>query len=395
MPVQNIQKKDKNEVYSHVFNKGVEKRNLFNDKTDYEVFLSYLKDYLTAPADSESVKKVFTVNGRTFRGIPHQPKNFFNKVDLIAYSLMPDHFHLLIRQVTKGSLEKLIRSLCTRYAIYYNKKYQRSGSLFTGPYKSVQIKDASQLLHLTRYFHLESFEKKTGNNDSIHNGYSSYKEYLGDRVTSWIKPKVVLSFFEEAENDYFKGINGYKNFVESYVLKQNEKEMLKSIIVDGKAEDIGSGTLVPEEIKAKKEVHSKSISEGRLRTPVFIVASSLVFVLLFVLGIRNIKTSVAQTNNLLTELAVPTPSHAPQVSGAEDVQPEHKIIIIKISDGAETVNIREGPSTKSQKIGEAKDGDTFKFVSKDGEWYQIKLEDGSTAFVSERYAEIIEGKGNN
>ena len=389
MPVQNLKRVDKNKVYFHIYNKGVENRNLFNDKTDYEIFLSYLKDYLTPAADSESVKKVFTVNGRTFRGVPHQPKNFFNKVDLIAYSLMPDHFHLLIRQVTKGSLEKLIRSLSTRYAIYYNKKYQRSGSLFTGPYKSVQIKDVSQLLHLTRYFHLEPFEKKAGNNDLSQNGYSSYEEYLGDRATSWIRSKVVLSYFEEAENDYFKGINGYKNFVESYVLKPEEKEMLKSIIIDGKAKDTGSGTLVSEESEPTKDVHTEPISEHRLKTPVFIAASSLVFVLLFVLGIRNVNTSETQTKNLITSLPSPTP----QVAGAEDVQPGHKIIIIKISDGAESVNIRKEPTTKSEIIGKAVDGDTYELVSKDLEWYQIKLEDGSAAFISAKYAEI-QGEGD-
>ena len=136
MPAQNLQRTKEIGIYSHIYNKGVEKRILFNDEEDYAVFLNFLKDYLSALKDPDSLKKDFKVNGRTFQGTPHQPKNYFNQVELLAYSLMPDHFHLILHQKTRGSLESFIRSLCTRYSIYYNKKYQRTGSLFEGPYKS-------------------------------------------------------------------------------------------------------------------------------------------------------------------------------------------------------------------------------------------------------------------
>ena len=68
--------------------------------------------------------------------------------------------------------------------------------------------------------------------------------------------------------------------------------------------------------------------------------------------------------------------------------------MLKINDGSKFVNIRQEPTTKSDKVGEAKDGDTFELVSKDLRWYQIKLDDESIAFVSEKYAEI-EREGNN
>jgi uncharacterized protein YgiM (DUF1202 family) len=70
------------------------------------------------------------------------------------------------------------------------------------------------------------------------------------------------------------------------------------------------------------------------------------------------------------------------------------MLIVKIGDGSESVNIREQPSTKSEIVGKAKDGDTYELVSKNSEWYQIKLEDGSVAFISAKYSEI-EGEGNN
>ncbi len=362
MPAKNLYRTNEEGTYSHIYNRGIEKRNIFNDEHDYKVFLGYLKDYLTAPADTESIKTVFKVNGRSFRGVPHQPKNYFNKVELIAYSLLPNYFHLLVKQKTSGSLEKLIRSLCTRYSIYYNKKYQRSGSLFHGPYKSVLVKNKEILLDLTRSFH---------NNTK---GYTSYAEYLGERVTSWVNPTVILSSFQETFS--------YKNFVERYEPKENEKELF------GQLE---RSILQPEEKGRLPEVYAEPSAKSKLRTIGFVSTSVVLFVLLFTLGIRNIKTSVAQTNISISSLPTPTP----QVAGIEDEKVEEKMepkimVVIRISDGAESVNIRLKPSTESEKVGTAKDGDTFEFVSREGEWYQIKLDDETPAFVSTRYAEIVD-----
>ena len=133
MPAKNLQRIDKEGLYFHIYNKGVEEKIIFSDGEDYRVFLRFLEEYLTTPQDPENTKKTFQIHGRTFRGTPHQPKNYFNAVELVAYSLMPNHFHLALSQVTKGSVENFIRSLCTRYSIYFNKKYTHSGPLFAGP----------------------------------------------------------------------------------------------------------------------------------------------------------------------------------------------------------------------------------------------------------------------
>ncbi len=385
MPAKNIQRVDKNGVYFHIYNNGVEKRTIFNDEEDYEVFLGYLKEYLTAPADPKKIKKAFTVNDRVFHGVPHQPKNYFNKVELVAYGLMPSHFHLLLHQKSLDSIQNFIRSLCTRYAMYYNKKYQRTGSLFQGPYKSVQIKDVSHLIYLTRYLHRESF--KENGKDLTRDNVSSYKEYLGIRQTSWVKPKTVLSFFDKSENNSFKGTSGYKNFVEKYELDQKEKKLLEELVLESESEHLESRPpALPErglpERVVSKEVHFDRETKPRPRIPEFIAASVGVFVLLLGLGVRNISVSAAKIKSS-------SPSPIPLISGVEDVKPEPKVVlVIKISDGAESVNIRQEPRVQSEKIGEALAGDTFnEFSSVDSEWYEIKLADGSTGFVSARYAE--------
>ncbi|KKS80885.1 MAG: Transposase [Candidatus Woesebacteria bacterium GW2011_GWC1_43_10b] len=362
MSAPSLHKTTTNGAYRHIYNKGIENGNIYRDKEDYETFISYLKQYLSEPDDPKNIKKVFTVNGRSFQGIPHQPKNYFNKIELIAYSLMPNHFHLILDEMTKNSLEGFIRSLCTRYSMYFNKKYHRTGSLFVGPYKSAQIKDISHLPPLTHHIH-------HGLND-----FSSYPEYSGKRKTSWVNTNVVLSL---------KNKDNYENvkFPDGITFEDNTQQLERSI-------------LEPGENKSFKEVYSEPVSKSRSKAPTFIATATLSFVLLFSLGIRNIKTSIAQTKNSANSVTPPTS----QVSGAEDeisepeAEPEAKImLVIKISDESESVNIRKEPSTKSDIVIKAKEGDAFEYVSKDGQWYKIKLDDNTFAFVSERYA-IVEGE---
>lgn len=222
MPAKNLIKISIDDGYYHIYNRGVEKRTIFEDEQDYKVFLGYLKEHLSPSPKTEDLLKSFTLQGTTFQGIPHLPKNYFEKVNLLVYCLMPNHFHLLIKQVKKGSMESLMRSLATRYAMYFNKKYDRVGSLFQGIYKASMIDSDNYLLHLSRYIHLNPIEYTK----DLVSAYSSYGEYLGIRKTSWIKTGEILAFFGNAKANLYKNVNTYKNFVENY------KSETESIPVD-------------------------------------------------------------------------------------------------------------------------------------------------------------------
>ncbi|OGH18233.1 MAG: hypothetical protein A2868_01860 [Candidatus Levybacteria bacterium RIFCSPHIGHO2_01_FULL_40_15b] len=370
MPAKNLFRVDEEGIYSHIYNKGIEQRVIFNDKEDYEVFLSYLKDYLIAPRDPDSVKKVFKVHGRTFRGTPHQPKNYFNKVELIAYSLMPNHFHLLLHQKTRGSLENFIKSLCTRYSMNYNKKYQRTGALFEGPYKSITIQGNENFLpYLTRFLHHTD-------------GYSSYPEYLGKRSTPWVKSQAILALFK-------MNTDAYKYFMEEHKYDQREKEFIDGIIFNNDTECLESRDLA-----SSGDLHLNPGLKSRPKVFGFMAASILALLLLTTLGIRNIQISAVRSPQSLP---------APQVlSETEEVKPTEvikpKVILtVKIDDASASssayVNIREEPSTDSAKLGKARDGDAFEFVSKDQGWYEVRLDNGLTGFISEKY--IIEKGANN
>jgi putative transposase len=218
MPSRNLSKLDIENSYYHIYNRGVEKRIIFQDEQDYKVFLGYLKEYLSPPPDPKDVAKTFTLQGTTFKGVARQPNNYFQKIELTAYCLLPNHFHLLIKQIIKGTMAKFMKSIATRYSMYFNKKYNRVGSLFQNIYKAVNISDETYLLHLSRYIHLNPLEYTK----DLTKAYSSYAEYLGQRKTSWIKPEVVLQHFDKANTNFFKRTNSYKKFVEDY----NKKDQI-------------------------------------------------------------------------------------------------------------------------------------------------------------------------
>mgnify|MGYP001567345432 CR=1 FL=1 len=382
MPAKYIKRVDKEDGYFHIYNKGVSGKIIFKDEQDYEVFLDYLRDYLTLPAHPDTYKRNFTVKGRTFQGVPHRTKNYFNNINLIAYNLMPNHFHLLLHQITQGSLENLMRSLCTRYSMYFNKKYQSTGPLFEGPYKSVYINGLSPLLHLTRYLH----RRPAVNDSNLIDRHSSYAEYLGKRDTLWVKPNIVLSFFNDSKNNAFKGIGGYKNFVEKYEPDQDDNNLLEGIILEKECEHLEGSNPYLASISPSEETQPDPDPEPKSWF-IEIAVATAAYVVLFTFGLRNVLVSPAK--DIISINTISSPSPTASVEGAGDEKPKI-ILAVKIDNGSNSINIRQNPSIQSKKIGEAKNGDVFEFVSINSGWYGVKMADGSTGFISSKFIEIIE-----
>ncbi len=225
MPARNTLKIYVEDGFYHIYNRGVEKRTIFEDDQDYKVFLRYLKEAFS-PLEEQKLHTKYIMQGLSLQSVRRPVKTFIDKVDLIAYCLMPNHFHLLIRQNDADSIKRFMGSLMTRYSMYFNKKYDRVGSLFQGRYKAVMITDEGYLLHLSRYIHLNPKECV----DDLLKAYSSYPEYLGKRQTSWINTEPVLSYFNSKPLPEFKKVNTYKHFVEDY--KKDSALLLGGLILE-------------------------------------------------------------------------------------------------------------------------------------------------------------------
>lgn len=198
--------------YYHIYNRGVDRRTIFQNEQDYGVFLSYLKTYLL-PKDTEGLQKKLL--DQELSAIDRDKvlkqlrmNNFNGEVSLCAYCLMPNHFHLLIKQKSPTSIDIFMNSLITRYVMYFNRKYKRVGPLFQDVYKAVLVQTDSQLVYLSSYIHRNPFSLNL-QGDPLQAQLSSYSDYLGNRSTEWLNCKEILSYFSKVDTS-----RDYRGFVE-------------------------------------------------------------------------------------------------------------------------------------------------------------------------------------
>ena len=218
MPAKNSIKTYVENSYYHIYNRGVEKRTIFEDEQDYGVFLSYLKTYLL-PKDENNLRKRLaeadiTANERDRILKLLRLNNFSKEIILLAYCLMPNHFHLLLKQTQADAIDRFMNSLSTRYTMYFNHKNRRVGPLHQDVYKAVLVKTDEQLLYLTRYIHRNPAPKPSYKRKSIREMLfrqpSSYPEYLRQRKTDWVHPEEILEFFSKTNEKL-----SYSSFVEA------------------------------------------------------------------------------------------------------------------------------------------------------------------------------------
>jgi putative transposase len=142
------------EIY-HVYNRGVDKRTIFNERDDYLRFLNYLEDFNNLKLidrEKEIVKKMTLRKRRSGDGkVQNCEEDIL--VEVLAFCLMPNHFHLLLRQKREGGISKFLQRITTGYTMIFNSKRKRSGSLVQGRFKAVHVGDQEYLDYLVFYIH--------------------------------------------------------------------------------------------------------------------------------------------------------------------------------------------------------------------------------------------------
>ncbi len=202
-----------NNIY-HVYNRGVEKRIIFKDSQDYSRFIKGLVVF-------NDTKLIDDFSDRFNRIInkSHQRKPI---VDIMAFCLMPNHYHLLLRQREDNGITEFMRKLGIGYVNYFNLKHERVGTLFQGKFKSVLISNDSQFLYIPHYIHLNPLdlifpdwrEKKAINKKqaiTFLNNYewSSYHDHMGGNNFDIVLNKDLIA-------EYF-GEGGYKKDFNTFI----------------------------------------------------------------------------------------------------------------------------------------------------------------------------------
>ncbi len=213
--------------YYHIYTRGVEKRKIFLNKKDYDRFLALLY-IMNQPGnfvfrDFLRTKKLADI----FDESQESPI-----VSIVAYCLMPNHFHLILQEHEEGGITKFMSKVLTSYSMYFNLKYERSGSLFMHPFRSKHIDNQSYYLYIYSYIHLnpvsliQSDWKEVGvkNRKKVEEfldnyPYSSYLDFQkeGRRESKILDFSKVPNYLKEKENlaDYIESFN---KFTEDYPL---------------------------------------------------------------------------------------------------------------------------------------------------------------------------------
>lgn len=192
--------------YYHIYNRGAHQQKIFQDKKDYQVFTDILGYYLAHPHGIAQSTLIRKSKDYKVTILVNEPPG----CSLLAYCLMPNHFHLMLRQEDSSStISDLMRRLSVGYAMYYNDRYHHSGTIFQGRYKNVLVTNEYQWIYLSKYIHrnpahLQSYDPcKLSEYE-----YSSYPNYLGKRQYSWLDISTILTRYRK--NPCLE----YQNFVE-------------------------------------------------------------------------------------------------------------------------------------------------------------------------------------
>jgi len=209
-----------NGEYYHIYNRGVDKRAVFIDEKDYQKFLRNLKDFNNKSyyEQRESVIEEKKELSSFLEGLE-------KVVEIIVYSLAPNHFHLILKQLTDNGISNFMHKIGTSSTNYFNKKYGRSGSLFQGPYKLIHIENNDYLLWLSGYVNGNIEIHRIDKAESYK--WSSFQNFLGKEQNKILGDMgIILSQFKDQQD--------YKNFVnrvieESKTRKEMEKYLLENL----------------------------------------------------------------------------------------------------------------------------------------------------------------------
>lgn len=209
----------------HIFNRGINKQAVFLDKTDYARMVCILML-------AQSSDPLYNIGRHAHAFLKNKKLNMKKRnlesvlenriVEVVVFTIMPNHFHIIIKELTEGGIALYAQKIEIAYTKYFNTKYRRSGYLFQGPYQSVHIEDNDQLLHLSAYIHRNTRELKEWKNKEHLYLWSSYWDFIQEnRWGELLKSEIISEQFKNAD-EYFDFVknSGTKEFDEELFIDQ-------------------------------------------------------------------------------------------------------------------------------------------------------------------------------
>lgn len=215
--------------YYHIFNRGNNKQDIFSSDGDYARFLIALMLFQapsTPQAPVNNIRRLVRhlVQSQALNIIEESVKALLKRryVHLIAFALMPNHFHCIVQELNANGISIYMQRVLTSYAKYRNTKHERTGHLFEGPFKSVHIEDDAQLTYCSAYIHRNSRELPRWRDHEHEYPWSSYRDYCEEnRWGSFLVPDIVFNLVGRGRR--------YSQFVEASGAKDKMTDPLLRI----------------------------------------------------------------------------------------------------------------------------------------------------------------------
>lgn len=209
--------------YYHLYNRGVFKQNIFKEQRDYARFLFYVL-YTQSPIGFTNTERILQTFSPELGFIVDQEDTndiIVNRtVELTAFCLMPNHFHLIVKEKMPGGIASYMQRVGTGYTKYFNTKYTSSGRVFESVYKAKHVADNNYLLYLSAYIHRNPRELKGWTNREFEYPWSSLQDFTeANRWGGLLMSDIIADQFETTSS------SNYKDFVKTSTAKIIEGEL--------------------------------------------------------------------------------------------------------------------------------------------------------------------------
>ena len=211
-----------NGQFYHVYNRGVDKRIIFTDQHDIQRFFKGLIEF-------NNINPVGSLYENSFRQLGGETAKLSEKlVNIIAYCLNPNHFHIILEQLVDGGISEFMKRI-GGYTWYFNNKHERTGSLFQGVFKAVHIDSNEYLLHVSAYVNLnDRVHQLGGETAKLVESLSSWKEYTNEHIRGICEKEIVL--------DQFRNVGEYEEFalssLKSIIERKQELKDLDKFLLE-------------------------------------------------------------------------------------------------------------------------------------------------------------------
>lgn len=213
-----------NDQIYHVLNRGIEHRPIFTSEREYARAKQTL-DFYRFENPPLKLSRALTLRTDEKELFFRDLRNRKKIIEIISYCFMPNHFHFLLKQKLEDGISQCLSNFSNSYVRYFNTKHGRSGPLFQGPFKAVRMEADEQLIHVSRYIHLNpvvSYLVKRKELDVY--PWSSLPEFLGIRNEGISNKEIILGHFSSAEQ--------YRKFVHDQIDYARNLELIKHLALE-------------------------------------------------------------------------------------------------------------------------------------------------------------------